>query len=67
MIYRNYLSGPGFRSESLHQQARKVRKNLILNVLRLLNDLLTLKTDVNVPYVPTENTISKKTYFLFAS
>ncbi len=58
----------GLWSGSFYQQEEKLRKTLISTVLWLLN-LLSLKTDVNVPLVST--VISKKTwgksYFLLAT
>ncbi len=49
---RNYSHGSGSGSGSLHQQAKKLRKTLIFTVLRLVRDLLSLKTDENVPTLP---------------
>jgi hypothetical protein len=39
---------PYYGTGSFHEQVKKILKNFISEVLGLLNDLLYLKTDVNV-------------------
>jgi hypothetical protein len=68
-----YVFGPpGYRSGSISQrhgsgsgsfyhQTKIVRKTLIPTVLLLLFDFLSLKNDVNVPYL--NKVISGKTFF----
>jgi hypothetical protein len=48
---RIYLYRSGSESGANHQQAKYFRKTLISTALRLLKDLLSLKTDINVPAV----------------
>jgi hypothetical protein len=56
-----YVFGPpGSESGSLYHQAKIVRKTLIPTVLRLNDDFLSLKNDVNVPYL--QKVKSRKTF-----
>ncbi len=55
-----YWSGSG----SFYHQAKIVGKALIPAVLRLLLNFLSLKSDVNVPYL--QKVISRKTFFFIS-
>jgi hypothetical protein len=60
---QNYLYGSGSGSRPFHQKAKKSRKTLLSAVVSLLNDLLSLKTDVNVSTVQAKN-LEKNLFFV---
>ncbi len=62
---RHHLYGSG--SGSFHQQAKTVKKTLISNILLLLFNFLSLKTDVNVPSKRNWQKKFVKNLFLLAS
>jgi hypothetical protein len=57
------LYGSGSGSRPFHQKAKKSRKTLLSTVVSLLNDLLSLKTDVNVPAESKGKKLLKKLIF----
>jgi len=56
---RFYLYGSG----SLHEKAKKFKKNFEISIVLCLHNLLSLRTDVSVPTVPKSKKISGKKTF----
>ncbi len=60
-----YGSGSGLGSGSFHQLAKKVRKTLISTIFWVLFDILSMKTDINVPSkINKQKIFEKNLYFV---